>query len=50
MIETGVKVFLGLVALLYVVHNPEGVVHFAQAICDAAFRLMKALVHLNPHI
>lgn len=50
MVERGIKVFLGLVAVLYVVHNPDGVVDVLQAVCDAAWKFMKALTELDLHI
>jgi hypothetical protein len=50
MVENVIKVFLGLVALLYVVHNPDGVVNVLQTFADAAFKFMKALTGLDLHI
>ena len=50
MVENAIKVFLGLVALLYVVHNPDGVVDVLQAFVDAAYKFMKALANLDLHV
>jgi hypothetical protein len=49
MVENVIKAFLGLVAILYVLHNPDGVVEVLQAFADGAYKVMKALTKLDLH-
>lgn len=47
MIEKGIKIFLGLAALIYIVNHPAAVVDVAQVVIDAAVSFGNAVAHLD---